>query len=208
MSDKSSTLTVVGRARRVRCKLCLDSRIMEVDTWDDRVEPEFTHDCRARGPRLSKPVTRDGFPVPFFPVGKRILVQCLPEEDRVGNIIIPETSRGRQVYGTLICAGPQAQGILDDMGFVIGDTLSFGKYSGVVYTWYVEVDGRKETREVMQFMIDDIFGGKELAEKMMDGRLGIELHEYAPGQKEYRFMEYVGPVETEDRKEKEDGETV
>lgn len=204
MSEKPATLTVVGRARRVRCKMCLESRIMEVDTWDDRVEPDFPHDCRARGPRLSKPVTRDGFAVPFFPVGKRLLVERIPEEAKVGILHIPDAYKEKQVYGTVIAAGPQAQGILDDMGIQIGDTVSFGKYTGVGYQWYVEVDGRRESRQVDQLMIDDIFGCKELAEKMMDGRMGIDLYEYEPGRKEYRFMEYVGPKEGE----KEDGKAV
>lgn len=187
-------LTVVGRARRVRCKMCLESRVMEVDTWDDRVEFRFEHDCRARGPRLSNPVTRDGQPVPFFPVGRRILVERLPEDAKVGSIIIPEIAKQTQVYATLVAAGPKAQDIIDDMGIQIGDIVSFGKFSTVGYEWFVQIDGRTETRKVDQMQVDDIFGCRELAEKMIDGRMGIALHvDEKSSLREYRFFELVGP---------------
>lgn len=163
---------------------------MEVDTWDDRVEVQFEHNCRGRGPSLSNPVTRDGQPLPFFPVGRRILVERIPEDAKVGSIFIPDSAKQTQVYATLVAAGPKAQDIIDDMGIQIGDTVSFGKFSTVGYEWHVMVDGRTETRKVDQMQVDDIFGCKELAEKMIDGRLGIALNE-AP--REYRFFELVGP---------------
>ena len=130
------------------------------------------------GPQRSHPVTRDGSPLPFFPVGTRICVERLPPNSEVGGIIIPDSAQDKMQYGTLCAAGPQAQGRLDDMGIDIGDTICFGKHAGLEWTWTVPGEGfahlRKRSVEIIRD--EDVFGGKELAEKMIDGRLGIALY--------------------------------
>lgn len=197
-------LQVVGRHRRVRCKMCLESRVVDVETWDDRVEVKFEHDCKGKGPRLSNPVTRDGQPIPFFPMGKRVAVERIPTEEMMGTMYIPETSQNQQQYATVIAAGPQAQGILDDMGVKIGDTISFAKYSGVGWEWLVPGEGiaLERTRRIDVIAVDDIQGCKETAEKMADGRLGIALHRPdGGGDGEYRFFEEVKKEETSGKAE-------
>ncbi len=187
----------VIRKRRVRCKLCREDREVEVDTWDDRVEPTFDHDCKGKGPALSKPVTRSGDPIPFFPVGDRVCVERLPDDTKIGMIDIPETSQAKQQYATVIAAGPPAQGVLDDMGIKVGDTITFAKYSGIEWEWIPKGKGLADKQKVDLINVKDIQGGAELAEKMMDGRLGIALHlNESTGQQEYRFFEEVSKGET------------
>jgi co-chaperonin GroES (HSP10) len=131
----------------------------------------------AAGPRLSHPVTRDGTPIPFFPVGSRVVVERLPPETKIAGITIPDTAQALQQYGTVVAAGPQAQGILDDMGIGIGDTVCFGKHVGLNWEW--NPDGKesyKDRHRVEIIRAEDILGGKELAEQMVDGRLGIALY--------------------------------
>lgn len=183
---------VTGRARRVTCRLCLESQVVEVETWDDRVEATFDHDCRSKGPRLSHPVTRDGTPATFFPVGERVLVQRIPPNTKVGMFFVPETHQKRQQFATVIAAGPKAQGILDDMGIKIGDTVTLGQYAGV--SWEIPPsENIREARELDLINVHDIFGCQELAEKMIDGRLGIMLYAIPgkDGEQEYRFFEEV-----------------
>lgn len=146
----------------------------------------------ASGPRLSHPVTREGHPIPFFPVGKRVIVERVPPETEMCGLHIPDSYQAPQQYATVIACGPQAQGILDDMGIAIGDTVCFGKYSGVF--WEFQPPGtttHKERRRVDMIDVADIYGAKELAEKMIDGRIGIAIHKYDDGEQEYRFMEEV-----------------
>lgn len=197
-------LKIMGRHRRVVCKMCLESRIVDVETWDDRVEAKFDHDCKVKGPKLSWPVTRDGAPLPMFPVGKRLAVQRIPQQEDFGGIVIPETSQAPQQYATVCAAGPQAQGMLEDMGIKIGDTICFAKYSGVGWDWVTPGDGlvSERQRRVDLINVDDIQGGKELAEKMIDGRMAISL--YRPeggGDGEYRFFEEVKKEETSGKAE-------
>lgn len=144
------------------------------------------------GPRLSHPVTRDGHGVPFFPIGERVLVERIPPETKIGGLHIPETSQDKQQYATVVAAGPRAQGVLDDMGINIGDTICFGRYSGVFFEWQIPgTESYKDRRRVDLINVNDIFGGKELAEKMLDGRLGIKLHRLPNDDQEYRFFEEI-----------------
>lgn len=129
------------------------------------------------GPRLSHPVTRDGCPVPFFPIGARVLVERIPPEAKIGVLHIPDTVQAPQQYGTVVAAGLAAQGKLDDYGISIGDTVCFGKWAGVFFEWQPPGTSEfKARRRVDLINVDDIMGGKELAEKMLDGRLGIALY--------------------------------
>lgn len=145
------------------------------------------------GPRLSHPVTRDGCAIPFFPVGRRLIVERLPPETEIVGLHIPDNYQAPTQYATVIAAGPGAQGVLDDMGIAIGDTVCFGKYSGVFWEWQPPELPRemKNRRRVDLISVEDIYGGKELAEKMIDGRLGISLYKPEDGDHEYRFFEEV-----------------
>jgi len=167
------------------------------------------------GPQRSHPVTRDGIPLPFFPVGTRLCVERLPPDTMVAGLHIPDSAQEKLQYGTLIAAGPAAQGMLDDMGIDIGDTICFGKHAGLEWTWLkhepedTPIDKREPTvkrrRSVEIIRAEDILGGKELAEKMIDGTKAIALycpdcggmkddakHENHTGTVEYRFFEQTG----------------
>jgi co-chaperonin GroES (HSP10) len=142
------------------------------------------------GPRLSHPVTRDGHAVPFFPIGDRLLVERIPPDAKIGILHIPDNIQALQQYATVVAAGPHAQGVLDDAGIGIGDTICFGRYSGVFFEWQIPgTDSFKDRRRVDLINVNDIFGCKELSEKMIDGRLGIQLYTPEKGEPEYRFFE-------------------
>lgn len=145
------------------------------------------------GPKLSHPVTRDGHCIPFFPVGKRVIVERLPKETTVlgGLLHIPETHQAPQQYATLIAAGPQAQDAIHDMGLQIGDTICFGRYAGLFFEW--QPDGTAsmtDRRRVDMIDAGDILGGKELAEKIFTGERAIMLHTpEGGGASQYRFFD-------------------
>lgn len=147
------------------------------------------------GPQLSHPVTRDGHCIPFFPAGERVIVERLPENEMIGGIHIPENAKQQQQYATLIAAGLQAQGRIDDMGLVIGDTICFGKYAGQFWQWEIENDGTEATKFSSQRMrrvdavnVSDILGGQELAGKIYRGEMAIMKRDLPDGQYEYRFF--------------------
>lgn len=153
-------------------------------------------DSISAGPQLSHPVTRDGHPIPFFPVGKRVAVERLPPATIVSGLHIPDTAQAVQQYATVIACGPQAQGALDDMGIGIGDTICFGKHAGLNWEWEIDDDGTAATKLSVQrrrrvdiIDVGDILGSKELAEKMIDGRRAIMKRELPDGQYEYRFFD-------------------
>jgi co-chaperonin GroES (HSP10) len=148
----------------------------------------------ASGPRLSHPVTRDGTAIPFFPIGDKLIVERLPPDAQIGILHIPDNAQALQQYATIIAAGPRAQGVLDDAGICIGDTVCFGKWAGVFFEWQPPgtVDF-KSRRRVDLINVADIYGCKELADKMIDGRLGIALHTPEQGSPEYRFFEEQKP---------------
>jgi co-chaperonin GroES (HSP10) len=150
------------------------------------------------GPMLSHPVTRDGHAIPFFPVGKRVAVERLPPDAKIGGLHIPDNAQAQQQYATVIACGPAAQAALDDMGISIGDTICFGKHAGVHWDWEIESDGTAATalsiqrrRSVWLIDVGDILGSKELAEKMIDGRRAIMKRDLPDGQYEYRFFDEV-----------------
>lgn len=147
-----------------------------------------------KGPELSHPVTRDGTPIPFFPVGKRIVVERLDPEKEMGGLIIPETAQVQMGLATVLAAGPVAQGHLDDMGISIGDTIALAKYSGLFWDWQPEgTESTRDRRKVDIISVEDVLGCKELAAKMVDGRMGIELYDPGDGKgQEYRFIVQTG----------------
>lgn len=150
------------------------------------------------GPRLSHPVTRDGHAIPFFPIGDRVLVERIPPDAKIGILHIPDNAQAPQQYATICAAGPHAQGVLDDAGIAIGDTICFGKWAGVFFEWQIPgTDSYKDRRRVDLINVNDIYGCKELAEKMIDGRLGIALYQprdpegHPTGEQEYRFFKEI-----------------
>lgn len=144
------------------------------------------------GPQLSHPVTRDGFCIPFFPVGKRVIVERLPPETTVlgGLLHIPDSAQAVQQYATFIAAGPQAQAVIDDMGISIGDTICFGRFAGIFFEWQPEgTASMTDRRRVDMIDAGDILGAKELAEKIYNGEKAIMKRELPDGQYEYRFFD-------------------
>lgn len=141
-------------------------------------------------PAIGNPVTREGYPIPFFPIGKRVVIQRIPKDTKIGEFVIPESFQVEQNYATVIAAGPRAQEILDDAGISIGDTICFGKWAGTFWEWQPEgTTGFKERQKVDLLSVDDIFGCKELSDKMIDGRLGMVKKTLAEGGYEWRFAE-------------------
>ena len=77
------------------------------------------------------------------PLGDRVLVQRLKEEDRTkGGIIIPDTAKEKPQEGKVVAVG---KGKVNDDGRLIptevkaGDKILFGKYSGSE----VNIDGEE-----------------------------------------------------------------
>ena len=78
----------------------------------------------------------------FRPLGDRVVVRRVPEEQKTaGGIIIPDTVQEKPQEGEIIAVGP---GALDDKGKRVvpevgtGDFVLFGKWSGSE----VKVDGQ------------------------------------------------------------------
>jgi co-chaperonin GroES (HSP10) len=143
-------------------------------------------------PALNNPVTRSGAKIPLYPTGDRVVVERLDvEEEAIGGLIIPGGDKDKNLYCTVIAAGPLAMDVLTDMAISIGDTVAIGKYSGVHWDWRPKGTLRSESVDVIN--VKDIFGGVELVDKIMDGRLGIEARDEDGGR--HRFMVEVGPKE-------------
>jgi chaperonin GroES len=62
----------------------------------------------------------------YRPLADRVLIRpAVHSEEMVGSIIVPEAVREKPTEGTVIAAGP------DVVGCAIGDTVVYGRYSGV-----------------------------------------------------------------------------
>lgn len=143
-------------------------------------------------PELNNPITREGYAIPFFPTGKRIVVQRLPPETMINGFHIPESHRVEQNYATVIAAGLSAQEVLDDMGISIGDTICFGKWSGVFWEWQPRgTTGIKDRQRVDMLDVADIFGAVETVDKIMAGKYGIIRKELSGGGYQCRFAEEI-----------------
>jgi len=77
------------------------------------------------------------------PLGDRVLVKRMPEEEQTkGGIIIPDSAKETPAEGEIIAVGP---GRKDDSGKVqpldvkVGDTVIFSKYAGTE----VKLDGEE-----------------------------------------------------------------
>ena len=62
------------------------------------------------------------------PIKDRIVVQTIKNEDKVGSIIIPESSRAEEVRGKVTAVGPKVEEIK------VGDVVLFGDRAGTPMT--------------------------------------------------------------------------
>jgi chaperonin GroES len=91
----------------------------------------------------------------FEPIDSRVLAQrdTVPEEVKVGSILVPLTARERPLQATVLRVGP---GRMTDSGMRVpmavkpGDVVLIGKFSGTD----VELDGR----ELLLLQESEIFG--------------------------------------------------
>lgn len=142
-------------------------------------------------PALNNPVVRSGAKIPMYPVGDRVVVErCDVAEEMVGGLVIPGLDRERNLYATVIAAGPLAMDVLRDACISVGDTVCIGKYSGVAWEW--RPAGTVRTERVDIINVKDIYGCAELADKIQVGSIGIDLHTELDGKERYRFFEEVG----------------
>lgn len=145
-------------------------------------------------PALNNPVTRSGQKIPLYPTGDRVVVERLDvEEEQVGGLIIPGGDKDANLYCTVVAAGPLAMDVLRDMAIEVGDTVAIGKYSGVKWTWRPKGTVRTESVDVIN--VKDIFGGVELVDKIMDGRMCIDLVRESDDVERHRFCIEVGKKE-------------
>ena len=145
-------------------------------------------------PALNNPVVRSGAKIPMYPVGDRVVVERLDvQEEHVGGLIIPGMDKEKNLYATVIAAGPLAMDVLRDACIGIGDTVCIGKCSGVAWEW--RPAGTFVTERVDIINVKDIYGSAELADKIMDGRIGIDLNVESDGKERYRFFEEVAKKE-------------
>jgi chaperonin GroES len=85
------------------------------------------------------------------PLGDRVLVRLVKEEEKVGSIIIPDTAKEKPTQGIIEAAG---DGALDEKGkrrpmqVKKGDRILFGRYAGT--------DVRLEQEEYMVLRETDI----------------------------------------------------
>lgn len=140
-------------------------------------------------PSLNNPVVRSGEKIPMYPVGDRVVVERLDvDEERLpSGLFVPGTEREKNLYATVIAAGPLAMDVLRDACISVGDTVCIGKYSGVAWEWRPK--GQVRTERVDIINVKDIYGSAELADKIMSGALIIDLHEEKDGVERHRFFE-------------------
>jgi chaperonin GroES len=71
------------------------------------------------------------------PLADRVLVLPAPAEEKVGDIIIPDTAKEKPQHGTIVAAGNGTKD--EEMILKEGDEILYGKYSGTE----LEVEGTK-----------------------------------------------------------------
>jgi chaperonin GroES len=80
-------------------------------------------------------------PMTFTPLGDRVLVRRVEEEERTkGGIIIPDTAKEKPQEGEVLAVGPGARnedGERIPLDVKVGDRILFGKWSGTE----VKIDG-------------------------------------------------------------------
>ena len=76
------------------------------------------------------------------PLGDRILVKRLEEEDKIGSIIVPDSAKEKSQKAEIVAVG---EGIKTDEGKLVplevkkGDKILIGKYAGT----YIKIDGEE-----------------------------------------------------------------
>ncbi len=78
----------------------------------------------------------------IVPLGDRVLIRTLDEEEKAGSIIIPDTAKEKPQRGEVMAVGPGRlgkDGKRLDMEVSQGDKVLFGKWSGTE----VSMDGEK-----------------------------------------------------------------
>lgn len=145
-------------------------------------------------PTLNNPVVRSGVRIPLYPTGDRVVVEKLDvEEETVGGIIIPGMDKEKNLYATVIAAGPFAMDVLRDACIGIGDTVCIGKYSGVVWEWRPAGAIRHERVDIIN--VKDIYGSVELCDKIASGKLMIGPFDEDDGKSRHRFFEELAEEE-------------
>ncbi len=69
----------------------------------------------------------------FKPLGDRVLLKPIEEEEKKGGIIIPDTAKEKPQKGEVVAVGPgkkDESGKLIEMNVKVGDKILYGKYSG------------------------------------------------------------------------------
>ena len=71
------------------------------------------------------------------PLADRVLILPASAEEKIGGIIIPDTSKEKPLHGTVVAAGNGTKE--EEMILKEGDEVLYGKYSGTE----LEHDGKK-----------------------------------------------------------------
>ncbi len=69
----------------------------------------------------------------FKPLGDRVAVKLMAQDEKIGSIIIPDTAKERPVQGEVIAVGSGSRdhaGNLISLEVKVGDIVLFGKWSG------------------------------------------------------------------------------
>ena len=70
------------------------------------------------------------------PLGERVIVRPIEQEERVGSIIIPDVAKEKPMAGTVMAVGTDAELV---NVIAEGDVILFGKYAGEE----INIDGEK-----------------------------------------------------------------
>ena len=71
------------------------------------------------------------------PLADRVLVLPAPAEEKVGDIIIPDTAKEKPQHGTIVAAGNGTKD--EEMILKEGDEILYGKFSGTE----LQIEGTK-----------------------------------------------------------------
>ncbi len=89
----------------------------------------------------------------FRPLGDRVAVKLLAQDEKVGSIIIPDTAKERPVQGEVVAVGKGSRdnaGNLIPLEVQVGDLVLFGKWSGT--------EVKVGTHELLVMKESDIMG--------------------------------------------------
>lgn len=150
-------------------------------------------------PSKNNPVTTKGIPLPVFPIGDRVVVERLGEEEvkTQGGLILPSVAADKTAFGVILAAGPEAHDVLYSVGIEIGDNIVFGKFAPEVMRWQTDGLGRQE---VYFINVKDVWGCVELAERIRTGEYAIEQTKDEDGHPsgQFRFFKASTKLELEE----------